>query len=159
MRSLYNTKAISADMASRAWRQRRRSTCPQLHSSLSCPAWPMTCRPSPSLPRLYISCLCHPSMFSPGQGNATQKVQSVIETKGHWGPAGARDPELCPARDDLSQVMSTTSWTPVEMHRGREKGGERPSLAGTAFLDWWHFFCVVSDRSRLYSLSWEGQGV
>lgn len=31
-------------MASRSKGPRRRSTCPQLHSSLSCPSWPVTCR-------------------------------------------------------------------------------------------------------------------
>lgn len=49
---------------------------------------------SPSLHRLYVSCHCHPPLSSPGQAAATQKVQSVIKTKGHQGPAGAREPRL-----------------------------------------------------------------
>lgn len=62
--------------------------------------------PSPSLHRLYISCHCHPLLSSPGQGAATQKVQSVIKTEGHRGPAGAGEPRLYPAGDDPTSDVS-----------------------------------------------------
>lgn len=62
--------------------------------------------PSPSLHRLYVSCHCHPLLSSPGQGAATQKAGSVIKTKGHRGPAGAREPRLCPAGVDPAGDVS-----------------------------------------------------
>lgn len=40
-------------------------------------------------------------------------------------------------------VMSATGCPPMEMHRDREKWGERPSLADTSFQEWWHFLCVI----------------
>lgn len=95
----HETKATSADMAggSKGWR--RRCTCPQLQPSLSCPAWPLTpVGSSPSLRGLYVSCHCPPLLSSPGQGSAAQKVQSVIKSRGHRGPAGggARELKQCP---------------------------------------------------------------
>lgn len=61
---------------------------------------------SPASIWLYASCHCHPLLSSPGQGAATQKAQSVIRTKGHWGPARARGPWLCPAEDDPTSDVS-----------------------------------------------------
>lgn len=114
--------------------------------------------PSPSHHWLYVSCHCLPLLSSPGQGAAPQKAQSVIKTRGHWGPAGARESRLCPLRDDPA-MMSATSCNPVERHREGEKAGERPLLVGTSFEEWWHFLCVVPDRPRLNSFSGVGQGV
>lgn len=62
--------------------------------------------PTPSLHRLYVSCHCRPLLSSPGQGAPTQKAQSVIKTKGHQRPAGARELRLCPAGDDPTSDVS-----------------------------------------------------
>lgn len=138
---------------SKGWR--RRCTCPQLHPSLSCPAWPVTpVGSSPSLHGLYVSCHCHPLLSSPGQGTAGQKVRSVIKTRGHRGPSGGGPSPPQKKKKKTSIVMSATSCTPKEMHGDKW----RSSLAGTLFQLWWHFFCGVLDRACSYSHIEVGQG-
>lgn len=81
---------------------------------------------SSNLRWLYVSCHCFHLLFSPGQGAATQKAQSVIKTKGHPGPAGAIEPQLklCLAGrpHHCCPLPTVTICAPTELH----SEGDRP---------------------------------
>lgn len=66
------------------------------HSTVQLDPWHLG--PSPSLCRLYLLFYCHPFLSSPGLVAGTQKVQSVIKTKGYQGPEGAGEVKAVPSR-------------------------------------------------------------
>ena len=153
------TKETSADMACKAKGQRRRSTCPQLHPSLSRPARPMT-RGAVSQPP-WALCFppLSPSLVLTWPGCCYTKVQSVIKTQGHQGPQGAGEVEAVPSRGwphQCCHLPVAPLWGCIV---SQKKGGERPSSAGTSFPEWWHFFCAVCDRPRPDSCTEAVEGV
>lgn len=147
-------------MASRARGHGRRSMHPQLHSSLSCLAWPMThwafSQPPSPLCFLPLSSL----LVLTWTGHSYTKGPVCHRNQGSLKTSGGNRSRAVPGQGwPPNPVMSATSCNPVEMLRDREKGGEGPSSAGTSFQGLWHFFCVAPDRSRLNSSGGVGHRV
>lgn len=114
------------------------------HSTVQLDLWPLG--PSPSLCQLYLSFHCHPFLSSPGLAAGTQKVQSVIKTKGRKGPEGPGEVKAVPSHrwpHRSCQLIVAPLWRFIVTHPQEE---EEPSSAGASFLEWWHSFCPLPDK-------------
>lgn len=122
LKALSKTKTTSADMADCTIGQAEvHVSTDALITQLSSLPFDLTGL-SLSLRGLYVSfhCLCFSS--SPGQGTAPQKTQSVIKTKGQRRPTQVSMFRLKLVRRRMTSAkLSTTSCTPVEMHRDTQK--------------------------------------
>lgn len=141
----------SASEARRSWR-RRRSTCPQLHSSLSCPAWPLT--PQGWLPAsvgfMFPAIVVLPCLHldaAKGPGLSSKAGVSGGQPRGRGPSCGRARPRVTPPS------VSATSWVPIETRRGGDKNEESLSLARASFQECWHFLCApVSDPAWVPAL-------
>lgn len=117
---------------------------------------------SPNLHRLYVSCHCHPSLSSPGQGTASQRPSLSSKPRVNRGHRGqSAEVEAVPSQGwphQCCQLPVAPLWRCIETQKKR---GEGPSPAGTTFWGWRRFFCFVSDSDRHHphSSTGEGQGV
>lgn len=135
---------------------RLRSMCPQLHSSLNCPACPLTWQASLSACLSFmfpsIVFVSHPHLDRALLHKRPSLSSKPRVSVGHRRSAclGWSSPDQEWPRQSCQLPVAPLWRCTLETCRKREG----PSSPGIAFRGWWWFFCVVFDRPHPHSSTW-----